>query len=90
MSKGLEALDNLVKDICFNKNIIHKHPSLTELKNTKEYKTIEKELKALDFIRTWLKDDFFVYFKLEEDSICIDGSSYLPKEEYELLKEVLK
>lgn len=79
MSKGLEALERFKQT-----------QMLADLDWNNRIEIIEKELKALDFIRTWLKDDFFVYFKLEEDSICIDGSSYLPKEEYELLKEVLK
>ena len=87
MGKGLEVLEKLKKEHIF---IDFELDFVIGEEYKDEFNVIEKELKALDFIRTWLKDDFFVYFKLEEDSICIDGSSYLPKEEYELLKEVLK
>ena len=82
MSKGLKALEYL-------KENRRKH-WLDNDKSAESLETIEKHLKALEIIRAWLKYDYFVYFKLEEDSICIDGSSYLPKEEYELLKEVLE
>lgn len=92
MSKELEALNDFVKELCFEKNVIHKHPTLHELKNDANYKTIEKGLKALQVI-----------INIGELSVSIiQGNYYLiigndignarpiTKETYEILKEVLK
>ena len=56
---------------------------ITRLKNKHK-----KQLKALEIIKKLLNDDW-TYFKLEENWICIDGSSSITQEEYDLLKEVL-
>ena len=51
MDKGLEALDTLLEDICFTKNVVHKHPSLYELKENANYKIIEKSFKELEELK---------------------------------------
>ena len=93
MSKGLKALDTFLKDICFNKNIVHKHPSLYELKENTNYKIIEKELKALDIAIKYRLNLDEVYHKDYEWYVLDhkdDDIGFIPsEEEYDLLKEIL-
>ena len=79
MSKGLEALEDLVETIPF---------VLLETNSMKYVAIIEKELKALEIIKKHIrveKDEYGLYW------LCgAFGATGISEEEYELLKEVLE
>ena len=72
---GLEALKHLYAKLSCKSSI----EEITE--NLQEYKTIEKELKALEIIKNKI-------FHGKEDIIVL-GNVELTQEEYNLLKEIL-
>jgi hypothetical protein len=88
MSKGLESLKLLLDwfdDLHYGFDKI--------VKKSEEYKTIEKELKALEIIRNKCVDIHFVKISANYDHyvfLCDYGlGKQISKEEYDLLKEVL-
>ena len=94
MSKGLEALKNIKKEV--SRCLCHSFNNDDEVGCYKPYfDTVEKELKALEIIK---RPDFdFNWFKIYgvnlnyEDFIMIMNlkCNIKSKEEYDLLKEVL-
>ena len=84
MSKGLQALDSLYQSCNYGLDYTYDDA-------TKDKYIIEKELKALEIIKRYIKlggmgidtsDCYFPYMSFEQK----EG---LSKEEYDLLKEVL-
>ena len=102
MSKGLEALERLMKsyyEMCVIDNC--NDDMYQKFNNSSERGIIEKELKALEIIKVKLVDIGYLYelMKVFDDTdkillnynmICARNHKHgLTKEEYDLLKEVL-
>ncbi|MBR3889480.1 hypothetical protein IKJ53_03105 [bacterium] len=84
MSKGLEALNSLIETMPF---------AFLESNTMKDLKIIEKELKALEIIKPFLNEIIGIN-KYDEDFFeCFiqigNKRKSIPKEKYDLLKEIL-
>lgn len=102
MSKGLECLkdiDNLVGHLLDNADCLVSN----EIDYDEAFRTIEKELKALEIIKKKNVNCFKLRFckNLEDYNLYLEGfvnpetkkissESYLNQEEFDLLKEVLE
>ena len=84
MSKGLEALKQLV--VSYEEKI--------DCEKSNYYLVIEKELKALEIIRNKLIDiqDVILFdtYSMFNQRRSLRGLTLITKEEYDLLREVLK
>ena len=83
--RGIEALNKLKQN---NENGTH-------LFDYELHDVIEKELKALEIIKKYIKvtyqeDELFLYGFEDKQYVSLRSSNLMSKEEYELLKEVLK
>ena len=84
--KGIEALKQLRQN---NKDDTH-------LFDDELLDVVEKELKALEIIAKYIKideedeDDFFPYTIKDTQYISLSSAKVMTKEEYEIIKEVLK
>lgn len=97
MSKGLEALKEIAiqsVEALIGKQEPLRTQKINELLETKQFKCIEKELKALEIIKE--KDTDIGWLKNAED-LCqynngmgVNSYSALTQEEYDLLKEELE
>lgn len=98
MSKGLESLETLKFEMADNK-FFQKHELylpkyendydeiLKEIEEDEDYQIVEKELKALEIIKKYIRVDkpfgsaCYIYLN--------DESEMIPEEQFDLLKEVL-
>ena len=88
MSKGLEKLESIKRSFIFNVD------KLVYNANKNHFKTIEKELKALEIIKKYVGiqesyDEIFPYDIVDKQYVSTSSGLIISKEEYNLLKEVL-
>lgn len=98
MSKGLEALKETamkIVEVLYGKEEPLRNNKINELLETKQFKIIEKELKALEIIKEKEVAVFVINDTSNFDEYNIRLLAYgtnqeLTQEEYDLLKEVLQ
>ena len=88
MSKGLEALKGLHSKAL--KSVRGGFQELQKNSIDREYKTIEKELKALEIIKNKnVNVRYLLECRFEDYNNLVEVEEELTQEEYDLLKEVL-